>query len=237
MKRYFYPGLACVLSLSCKPIEPGGTPGALHEGGFDYCESADPCNDSSIPDRLAVPSTFRLGFSDGDVTLSSDSPERLEATPGSDAVTTFRALSAGNVKISARTSSEGKLVDYVTVALVDLASLQIDQCPRAFNAITTSGGSFDPGDCGGAPSTELAFSRGDSLSPTVCLRMRDEHGSELGGAPDATWTASTSSSAELQVDVGSDSRCATIGGLTVGQAQVVVDVAGISAPLDVTVTP
>ncbi|HEX3595453.1 MAG TPA: hypothetical protein VHU80_10135 [Polyangiaceae bacterium] len=221
------------LALGCQPIEPSGTVGELHQGGFDYCESPDICDGAPIPDRIAVASTFLLSFSE-DATVSSDSPKLLAGPSGGDP--TFHALGAGHVKVSAR-DPDGALVDYVTVDLSDIAGVDLVQCARAFNAVRTAGDVFFPSDCDGGTTKVLTISRGDSLAPTVCVRMLDEDDDVLGGAPDADWTVSTDASAALQLEVARDPRCATVGGLTLGRARVTVAIGEANAGLDVQVEP
>jgi hypothetical protein len=245
-------GSASLLVCACGPIEPVGTPGALKEGGFTYCDGvAQSCaGATAIPDHLAVGSTFTFQFSDsfgnGDLTLSSSDTSRLQKiATNSDGSISLRALAAGAAQVEARTTMKSELIDFVRLDLQDIDSLKPTVCPRAFNTIPPSGAVFDPADCGGDSqgSSTVEISLGSSLAPTVCARPTGATGDDLDGSLTFEWAVNDGGTAELELFVGTDGvenqpknhgRCATIGGLTVGTASVTVS--AVNATGDITVT-
>ena len=244
-------GLAAIAN-GCggRPREPGGTPGEFHAGTFAYCDAQ--CG--PIPELIAVGTTFSFEFSSEDVDLASSDPDKLEETsltPGQPHIASFeeyasvyaefRALASGVVNIEARAVPGGEVVDYVTVSLVEIDRLGLFSCDRAFNAIGRYYyKSFGIRDCvplTGPETTQVVIARGQSLAPTFCALAFDAEGTPLGGRFDMSWATSPESEAALQIYVGSDPRCATIGGLTLGQATLIVTFETHSVQLDVTVEP
>jgi hypothetical protein len=233
-------------ALACgPPVEPDGNPGALHFGAFEYCESKATCNGSPFPAHIAVGTSFVVSFSYAKV--GSDG-ELLDTTTNDDGSATFRALTEGETKITAR-DDDGTLLDYVTVSTSDPTSLVVEQCPRSFNAIQISGEYFDSGNCVEAPPlTTLGLSRGSSIAPTLCLRLFDGADDELGGAPAANWSVEKiparpqvlvppDPSATLQLEVAIDTRCASVGALTTGDARLTVASLGLTTTVSATVVP
>jgi hypothetical protein len=207
---------------SLVPIEPSGTPGALKEGGFSYCEdvSVGCPDDQPIPDHIAVGATFALSYSGGGTVLSSANETVLATLPiERTGFTGFRVLHAGAATVKARTVDD-QLVDYVDLNLDSVASVSVRLCPRAWNAIVLPTDGFEPTDCGADTSGtgSVVVSRGASLAPTFCGFEIDSEGRELGGDVPLEWTRSPASVAALDLHVGSDGRCATVGGLTLGAA-------------------
>ena len=225
---------------ACGPTEPPGTQGALKEGGFVYCEDERTCGpEVTIPDHIAVGSTFTITFAPGSsspsgVVLSSSDSTRLERT----ATNTFRALASGAVQVEAR-SSIGELVDFVSLDLGDIATLALRVCPRAFNSIPYQGAIFDASHCGGEPGGDASveISQGSSLAPTVCAVPLDGDGNDLDGHLTYEWTIADGASAKLEMFIAVGARCATIGGLTQGNASVVGVTGPTSSVLDITVVP
>jgi hypothetical protein len=236
-----------VLSFACgPPVEPDGTPGALNFGAFEYCETKDTCDGSRFPDRIAVGTSFYVSFEYANV--ASDG-RLLDATTNDDGSTIFHVRAEGKAKITA-SDEDGTLLDYLTVSTSDAASLELEQCPRSFNALGLLGDDyFDPGACKVAPpSTTLQLSRGSSLAPTLCLRMLDASGHDLGGAPDARWSVTKAPAPEhtlappdpramLQLTVARDARCASVGALTVGDAALSVSLGDLTTAVSVTAAP
>lgn len=231
-------------ALACGPVEPSGTPGALKEGGFTYCEDvARGCSpEATIPDHIAVGVTFGVGYSESDVTLSSADETALEVFPAASASngrTDFRGLRAGGASVEARADSDGALIDFVMLDLGDVDTLSIRVCDRSFNAITTSDTEFDSSRCieRSEAGAHVDISQGASLAPTVCAIAVDAAGNDLAGRLPCEWSIDESSTAELELIVASDTRCAAIGGLTTGAASVTISGGDTSAVLDVTVKP
>ncbi len=247
MRNRVVAALPLVLSFACAPpIEPDGTPGALDFGAFEYCESKDTCDGSRFPDRIAVGASFYVSFESAKV--ASDG-RLLGATTNDDGSAVFHVLAEGQAKITA-SDEDGTLLDYFTVSTSDAASLELEQCPRSFNALGPLGDDyFDPSRCQVAPpSTTVQLSRGSSLAPTLCLRLLDASGRELGGAPDARWRVTKAPSPErvvappdppgtLQLTVARDARCASVGALTVGDAGLSVSVGDLTTAVSVTAAP
>ena len=252
--------LASSLVSACGPYEPSGTPGALKEGGFNYCNGAvSSCrSDSAVPDHLAVASTFTIQFSGGggDVSLSSSDSGRLQKMgTNDDGSASFRVMASGSAQVEARVPSDSgqttttdELLDFVRLDLQDIDKLIPRLCPRAFNAIQSSETVFDPVDCGGETegNSGIDISHGSSLAPTVCAFPVGSSGDDLRGGLAFDWVVNPGATAELELFVGTDvfsdqtkgnGRCATIGGLTVGTASVTVHAGSASAAIAVTVNP
>lgn len=229
---------------ACGPVEPVGTPGALKQGGFTYCDgaSAGYCgSEATVPDRLAVQSTFTIQFSDtsGDVTLSSSDTTRLEElATNDDGSLGLRAAASGSAQVEARSTSKRDLIDFVRLDLEDIDSLALRLCPRGFNAISPSATSFSPEECGGDPAgnSSIEISQGSSLAPTVCVFPVGSDG-DLAGHLTFGWAMNEGGTAELEMFVSEDKRCATIGGLTTGTGSITVSGGATSSVLDVTVSP
>jgi hypothetical protein len=254
---FFGATLASSLASACGPYEPSGTPGALKEGGFTYCSGALPsCSSASaVPDHLAVASTFTIQFSGNDnVTLSSSDSGRLRKMgTNDDGSASFRVVGSGSAQVEARVPSDSaqatttdELLDFVRLDLQDIDSLIPRLCPRAFNAIASSASVFDPADCGGETegTTGIDISQGSSLAPTVCAFPIGSSGDDLRGNLAFDWVVDPGATAELELFVGTDAssdetkgagRCATIGGLTVGTANVTVRAGSASSAIAVTV--
>jgi hypothetical protein len=235
----------------CGPVEPLGTPGALKAGGFTYCDTSSnvlgdqACTPSgSVPDRIAVGSTFRMSFSATDSsetpTLSSSDSNKLEmvnADQSGDAG--FQVVAAGSASVEARLPSKDTLLDFVQLELVDVESLALRICPRGSNAFVPQPSGFVIGldECGGKPAGDASveISRGASVAPTVCAFPVDGAKNDLAGHFEIAWTVDDGSTAKLEMFVANDGTCATIGGLTLGTAPVTVTAGTLSTVLDVTV--
>lgn len=249
--RIAWPIWAILASLSiaaaaCGPVEPPGTPGALKEGGFVYCEdSGSTCASSDgIPHHIAVGATFEVRFVESDFVSSSAELASTDATalkaspPESDGTTQFRALRAGTATIQAKNPSDSRVLDFVTVDMKDVDNLGVDSCARAFNAISSPNAPFDPAECAGTPQTgTVEISQGSSLAPTLCATTRDASNADLGGLLQFDWSSSADGTAEIEILVGHDSRCASLGGLTVGTATLTVAMGNASTSFDVSVKP
>jgi len=234
-------GVALVLC-ACGPLEPAGTPGALKEGGFVYCEDVTaPCaGEATIPDGIAVGSRFKIQYSEPDVRLSTPDSTKLEVgAVDNDGSTAFHAIEAGNASVEARLTSSDKLLDFVRLDLGDIDSLEFRTCPRAFNAITGDVKSFTRAECGasGSGTTDVDVSLGSGLAPTLCAFALDSQGTELAGRLTFDWAPNEGSVAELEMFVADDTRCATVGGLTQGTASVTVLAGTTSGVLNFTVGP
>jgi len=234
---------------ACGPVEPAGTPGVLKEGGFVYCEdtNAAPCPaDMPVPDHIAVGSTFALEYSDSlssssvdSATLTSSDERKLAALATSGpGVNGFQALAAGAATVDVRDPKNDRVIDFVRLDLEDIDLIEIVLCPRAFNAITTTGGAFDRSECGGSPlgGSTVNISMGDALAPTVCALPLDAGGDELAGRLPFQWLMNDSD-ADLEIFVGEDERCATVGGLTQGAASVTIEAGTTGVVLSLTVGP
>lgn len=238
-------GFLSSLASACGPIEPAGTPGALKEGGFVFCEKGDaPCSGTgTVPARIAVGSTFGIQFGApfpeaDDVTLQSSDETRLDRTAiHSDGSAGFRVLGAGAASVEARTTQDDRLLDFVRLNLAEIATLGVRICPKAFNAITMPGGDFFSSRCGGDPgeSPNVDISLGSSLAPTLCSLPVDADSKTLGGHLDFAWTINRGATANLEMFVSKDGRCATIGGLTQGNATLTVGAGSASTEIPVTV--
>jgi hypothetical protein len=227
-----------LLLVACGEYEPLGTPGSLREGGFRYCETGRGCDSQPIPDFIGVGSTFGMQFSRGDVVLESGTPDRLERLLDSE--DDFRVLRAGTAIIEARADYGNELLDYVYVAFADVRSLHLRLCERAFNAIRSPGDRFDRDGCHAAHAADplrLVIARGESLAPTLCVLPLDSAGGALAGHFPIHWAVSPESEANLQLNVGSDPRCATIGGLTLGTARITARLEDFEQVLEVVVEP
>ncbi|HEX4337367.1 MAG TPA: hypothetical protein VH062_15730 [Polyangiaceae bacterium] len=225
------------------PIEPDGTPGALRAGGFVYCDPANHCGYSDpLPDGIAVGSVFELMFDDGDsgIVLSSANDDRLqtvtEQAPEGDA-TQFRAILPGPATVEARDSVDGELIDTITLALKSVVSLGSETCARSFNVIEDASYVFDPFDCAGTTigTSGVTISRGSSLAPTVCVMPLGDSGTVLSGLLSGTFAAS--GDAQLEIHVDAEGRCATIGGLTLGDAKVKMTTGELDSTFTVRVVP
>lgn len=236
---------------ACGPVEPAGTPGALKEGGFLFCDEPvqflgfEGCpTTETVPKKIAVGSDFTVSFSDpnGDKepVLSSPDEHRLELVRRDDfGDASFRASAAGPVTVEARLPSDDRLLDLVRFDLADVQALELRLCPHWFNAIREPFGGFDVSQCDGAGGTStLEISQGASLAPTVCWFPVDDAGDDLAGHFDYGWTTNDGATTELEIFVNQNWRCATIGGLTQGTATITVS-AGTTATgaFDVTVGP
>jgi len=115
----------------CTPVEPIGSLGSLHEGGFNYCD--DPkCNNAgeSFPKAIAVGASFYVWFdSSTSVYLQSTDESVLSSGVKDDDV--FHALRAGNVNIEARTL-QAQLFDYIPVQVAETAGVATRVCARSY---------------------------------------------------------------------------------------------------------
>lgn len=243
-------GLLSSLLPACDPVEPSGTQGALKATGFIYCDGNEGSCDgkTTIPDRLAVRSTFTIqlssntgefGFFGGGLVASSSDTTRLEAiATNDDGSVAFRALSSGAVQVELRGSSK-ELIDFVRLDLDDVATLALRVCPRAFNAVTKQGAFFDASQCGGEAkgNSSVEISQGSSLAPTVCAVPINAASEDLEGRLTFDWSIAADATGQLEMFVSEDARCATLGGFREGSASVTVASDTKSNTLEVQVVP
>ena len=221
------------------PAEPSGTPGSMRAGGFVFCDPSGHCGESEpLPDGIAVDSVFDMKF-DGytDAVLVSANEARLRTEQEEDGGTRFLAMVPGPATVEARDPSDHQLIDTITLTLTSVAALRPEQCARAFNVITEPDQRFDPAECAGddIAGSGLTISRGASLAPTVCVVPLDAGGTVLSGLLAGQFEIAGAAQLELHTDEGS--RCATIGGLTLGDALVTVMAGPHEATFTVQVVP
>ncbi len=237
-------GFFALLLPACEPIEPAGTPGVFHEGGFSYCDLPHGICDVErpLPNRIAVSSVFWLQYSpavDQATVLASSDDTRLSAVGTPTDSGEFRALQAGAVRAEAMNVSQHGLLDYVNLTLGNIDHIGVRSCSRAYNAITSPDGGFDPASCDASDAglSTIEISRGTSLAPTVCVVVTAVDGVELGGALPVSWTASGDDPASVTLFVGEDSRCATLAATRLGSTSITVATAGLSSSFTATVVP
>jgi hypothetical protein len=211
--------LALAILPACKSNDPvvEVVEGALGHGEFQW-ECVDDrditCGTGAFPRAVALGSTFDLSFSVHDrvpnevevTRIESVSPHRL----GDDG--DFLALLPGQAAVVALGPSYA--IDFFTLDLLPVTGLSLWMRPEELDCVVVD--CSDPGPVEPTAGGPVELARGVSTDVVV---VPDSAGIQLGGALNYTWTSATP---ERLAVTSSSGHGATLRGLAIGTAELVV---------------